>query len=244
VATSSTAILAGHRLEIRSPRRLEARAGSDLAIELDIELAEPWLERPRLGRAVRDVDGHAPSGLVMAFECEKPASVPALLSGTAQASDTRIDVHTPAGFPDAGAGRGHELTIVAPGGFRVTYGHLARGSAKTGLVRAGEAVGATGNTGRCIDGCGKSFVAIEVKGARFARSLEELFAPIEVELLVDGKSRGAKTLPAGETRLSAFPAGRVAIPRDQGRSACALEIRLQRRRAVLASIHDEIQVHV
>lgn len=242
----STAVigLAGHRLEIRSPRRLEARAGSDLAIELDIDLAEPWLERPRLGREVRTVDGHSPSGLALAFESDKPASVPGLVSGTAIVSDTRIDVHTPAGFPDAGAGRGYELTIVAPGGFTVSYGHLGRGTGKTGLVRAGESIGQTGNTGRCVDGCHTTFVNIEVAGVRHARSLDELFTPIEVELLVDGKSRGAVALPAGETRLTHWKAGRVSIPRDQGRSACALEVRLQRRRSVIATIRDEIRVHV
>jgi hypothetical protein len=236
--------LAGHRLDLRSPRRLEARAGGDLAIELDIELAEPWLERPRIGREVRTVDGHSPSGLVLDFTSDQPASVPSLITGTAIVADSRIDVHTPAGFPDAGAGRGYEVTVVAPGGFTVSYGHLARGSGRTGLVRAGDAIGSTGNTGHCVDSCHATFVHVEVAGVRHARSLDELFAPIEVELLVDGRSRGATSIPAGETRLSAFRAGRVSIPRDQGRGTCVLEVRLQRRCSVIASFKDEIRIHV
>src|SRR5256885_609536 len=106
--------LAGTSIALRSPRRLEARVGETLAVEL-------------------------------AFECDKPSSVPALVAGTAQVSDSRIDVHTPAGFPDAGAGTGYEVRLVAPGGLTVTYGHLARGSSRGGLVAAGESVGTTGN---------------------------------------------------------------------------------------------------
>jgi hypothetical protein len=236
--------LAGHRLEIRSPRRLEARAGSDLAIELDIELAEPWLERPRFGKETRTIDGHVPPSLAVAFESDKSQSVVALVSGTAQVQDTRIDVHTPAGFPDAGAGRGCELTIVAPSGFRVSYGHIARGSARTGLVRAGEVVAASGNTGRCVDGCGRTFCLVEIAGTRNARMLDDLFAPVEVELLLDGRTKGAVKLPAGETKLSSFAAGRVSVPRDQGKGACALEVRLKRRGSVIAKVADELVVHV
>ena len=244
MASAAVTGLAGHRLEIRSPRRLEARAGDAVSIQLDIELPEPWLERPRVGREVRSIDGHGVSGLGLAFECERPASVPALISGTAIVSDTRIDVHTPAGFPDAGAGRGHEVRIVAPGGLCVTYGHLARGSTRAGLVSAGDPIGTSGNTGRCVDGCGRSFVAIEVEGARSARTLDDLFAPIEVELSLDGRAQRAVPLPAGETSFSAFQAGRVSIPRDQGKSACALEVKLLRKRSVLASLREQIQVPV
>jgi len=111
-------------------------------------------------------------------------------------------------------------------------------------VRAGEAIGSTGNTGRCVDGGAKTFVHVEIGGTRHARTLAELFAPIEVELLVDGRSRGATAIPAGETRLSSFRAGRVSIPRDQGLRSCELEVRLQRRGAVLARLRDEIRVHV
>ncbi len=236
--------LAGHRLEIRSPRRLEARAGGELALELDIELPEPWLERPRLGREVRSIDGHGPSSLSIAYECDKAASVPALVSGDARVSDTRIDVHTPVGFPDAGAGRGHEVTVSAAGGFTVRYGHLARGSGRSGSVRAGESVGTSGNTGRCADGCGRSFVLVEISGARGARTLDDLFQPVELEVLLDGRTCVETTLPAGETRLTSFKAGRLRVPRDQGKGACALEVRLTRRGSELASIRDELRVQV
>jgi len=235
--------LAGHRIEIRSPRRLEARAGSEVALEVDIELPEPWLDRPRLGRVVRSVDGEGLSGISVAFECDRATSVPALVSGTARVSDTRIDVHTPPGFPEAGAGRGHEVAIAAPGGFFVAYGHLERGSGKQGPVRAGDRIGASGNTGRCADGCGRSFVLIDISGARNARTLDDLCEPIALELLVDGRHAGTVPVPPGETRIVGLAAGRVRVPRET-RSACALELRLVRRRSALATLEAELKVHV
>ncbi len=234
--------LAGTRIELRSPRRLEARAGSELALEVDLELAEPWLERPRLGREVRSVDGRGTSGLVFAFETDRAEDVRALVSGMAHVRDTRIDVHTPEGFPEAGAGRGHEVEVGAPLGLHVSYGHLERGSGRSGTVRAGDPIGKTGNTGRCVDGCGRRFVAIEVRGAKNARTLDDLCAPLELELLVDGRRTGSVPVPAGETKVEGLMAGRVRVARET--KACALELRLLRRRAAIATWKGEIKVHV
>jgi len=236
------AVLAGTRLEIRSAR--EARAGSELDVVLDIELPEPWLEKPRLGKEVPSVDGRGSRPLTISFECEKGTAVPALVTGTAVTRDTRIDVHSGEGFPDAGAGRGHEVALVAPGGLTVIYGHLARGTSKAGFLHAGATIGQSGNTGRCVDGCGRSFVAIAIEGTKTARTLDDVFAPLEVEVLLDGKPQARTKLPAGETRLPSFRAGRVRVPRDAGKGALALEVRLERRRSVLASLREDIKVHV
>ena len=235
--------LAGFKLTIRSPRSLEGRVGDELALEVDLELAEPWIRRPRLGRPISTVDGEGLSALSLAFECHARETVPALFTGTARVSDTRIDVHTPRGFPDAGAGRGCEVELVSPGGLRAIYGHLARGSGKSGPVKVGDSVGTAGNTGRCVDGCGRDFVDIEVMGARHARSLDELCEPISLELLLDRRPAGTSEVPAGEAQIKSFKPGRVRIPRDAKR-ACQLELRLVRRRSALVTVDASVKVHV
>lgn len=238
------ATLAGCRLEIVTPRRSDLRAGEETAVSVDLEVADPWIERPRLGREVRDVDGRSAGGISLAFECDRATAVPALLAGTASERDSRIDVHTPAGFPDAGAGRGYEVFVKAPGGAEVRYGHLSRGSGRTGQVRPGEAIGTTGNTGRCVDGCGRSFVVVEFSSLRSVSTLDDLCAPIELELLVDGRPQATVRFPAGETRARGLNVGRVRAPRDRGSSSVAVEVRATRRRSTIAQATLELKVMV
>jgi hypothetical protein len=237
--------LAGCRLEITSPRSRDVRAGDEVALEVSLEVADPWIERPRWGREIRGVDGAGLTGLAFAFACDRPTPVTALISGTVQGRDTRIDVHTPPGFPDAGAGRGHELVLSGASGITVRYGHLARGSTRTGQVKVGETIGTSGNTGRCVDGCGKTFVHVELEGARLARSLDELAQPIELELLVAGRPGGSPVrLPSGETSVSRLRVGSVRVPRDQGQDAIEVEVRAVRRRTTLAAARTELRVRV
>jgi hypothetical protein len=124
----------------------------------------------------------------------------------------------------------------------VSYGHLERGSGRSGTVRAGDPIGKTGNTGRCVDGCGRSFVAIEVRGAKNARTLDDLCAPLELELLVGGRRTGSVPVPAGETKIEGLNAGRVRVPREA--KVCEVELRLLRRRSAIATWRGEFKVHV
>jgi hypothetical protein len=223
------------------------RAGDSVDVHVDVEVPDPWIERPKLGREVRDVDGHGAPGVSVAFECDRGTGVPAFFSGTAQVRDTRIDVHTPAGFPDAGAGRGYEVTLRSQGGAEVRYGHLARGSGKQGSVKAGEVIGQSGNTGRCVDGCGRQFVLVEFSGMRHARTLDELCQPIELELWVDGKQQGRPVrFPAGETSARGIAVGRASAPRDRNsgdeRRAMRVEVRATRRGTTIAEARVEITV--
>ena len=230
---TGTAAVAGTRLELTSPRSAEVRLGGEVDVVASLEVPDPWLVLPELGRRVPTVDGHAIAGV--AFETDGARDVPALVSGTASARDTRLDVHGPAGFPDAGAGRGVEVAIRA-GAVEVRYGHLERGSARTGPVEAGEAIGRTGNTGRCADGCGRRFVAIELSGGRLARTFEELAVPIELEALLDGKSIGRARFPQGVLEARDLRIARTRAPRDsKGAKSFKLEVRVTRGTRPIAS---------
>src|SRR5579871_771963 len=225
--------LDGIRLEIVSPRQREVRLGDEVPVEVSLELADPWIELPRLGREAHDVSGSGLSSLEAAFETDRSIAVPALISGDARVTDTRIDVHTPRGFPDAGAGRGVEVTVRS-GSIEVRYGHLARGTARSGPVRVGEQIGSTGNTGRCVDGCGRSFVVVGVAGSR-ARRIGDLADPIELELLVGGRKQGSSVrVPAGETKVRSLLVGRARSSRDQGSRPLEIEVRAVRRRSAIA----------
>ena len=238
-----TTAVSGCRVDLREPRRAEVRSGESVSFAVDLAVPEPWLERPRLGREVRTIDGAGLPDLSWALELDRDTTVPALISGTAQVRDTRIDVHTPSGFPDAGAGRGVEVAIAASG-VEVVYGHLARGSTKSGLVRSGEAIGRGGNTGRCVDGCGKSFVSIELRGFRLSRSLDDVFTPIEVALYVEGKREGAAVrISAGETQIRGLAVASFRPSRDRGdRLAC--EVRVTRRGSLLGSTRLDLAVRI
>jgi hypothetical protein len=219
-----TTAVAGARLVIRGPRKGEARVGDELQIVVDLEVPDPWFALPALGKKIPSVDGH-PSQNAFAFEVA--GDVPALLSGNALVRDTRIDVHTPAGFPDAGAGRGVEVHLHA-GAVDVHYGHLERGSTRSGPVRAGDTIGRAGNTGRCIDGCGRSFVVVEIGGGRVARTPAELAEPIEVHATL-GKESAKVVFPEGELKATGLRVGRLHVPRERaGAKSLRLEVAVTR----------------
>jgi hypothetical protein len=220
-----TTAVAGARLSFKAPRKDEVKPGDDLEVVVDVEVPDPWFELPKLGNKIPNVDGRS-AGSALAFE--GGGEVPAVLAGTATVRDTKIDVHTPAGFPDAGAGRGVEVSIRA-GAVEVRYGHLERGSTRSGVVRAGESVGRAGNTGRCVDGCGRRFVLLEVSGGRTCRSIEEFAVPIEVEALLEGKSIGRVRFPEGELKAASLRVAKSRAPREAlGKRSFSLEVRVTR----------------
>lgn len=234
--------VAGVRLELKGVKP-EVRLGDTVEAVVDLEVLDPWFEVPELGRRISSVDGRTVSS-VLAFEADAGREVPALISGSATVRDSRIDVHTPSGFPDVGAGRGVEV-LVRAGALEVRYGHLERGSTRAGAVKAGDAVGRMGNTGRCVDGCGRRFVVVEVTGGRLARTLDELAAPIDVEAFFAGKSIGRTRFPAGELKVKGLRVARGHAPRERGSAKVwKLEVKVTRGGKPLASESHEMAIRL
>lgn len=240
----STATLTGAEVKVREPQR-QAKSGQPFRVVVDIRLPEPWFAEPRWGRKIASVDGR-PAGDGLAFETEGERSIEALMSGTLSVRDTRIDVPTPQGFPDAGAGRGVEAVLRGDGGLELRYGHLARGSVRAGRVKAGEALGRSGNTGRCVDGEGRRFVTIE---AGQGKRLRDLYEPIRVEASLDGKPVGrAVEVPAGETQVKGLEVARATAQRTPGKKVSRLEVTVRRGSGgagrVLASCEVELKLEL
>src|SRR5262245_50249854 len=104
--------LAGTRLTIREPRVREVREGDSFDVVIDLEVPDPWFELPSIGKKLTSVDGRTDPS-ILAFEVDGHVDVPALVSGESTVRDSRLDVHSPAGFPDGGSGRGVEVILRA-----------------------------------------------------------------------------------------------------------------------------------
>jgi len=196
----------------------EVRQGATFGVAVDLELPSPWFAAPAWGRKLSERGGE------LLFETPREEAVAAPIAGRVTVTDTRLDVHTPAGFPDGGAGRGVEAVLHAPGGgLTLQFWHLARG-ARAGQVRPGEVFARSGNTGRCPDGCGRTFVGFAVGGRR---RLEELVEPLRLEVSWDGRLAGRPfEVPAGEATLRRREVGRVKAVRAVGRAEGRLRVAL------------------
>src|SRR5688572_29167605 len=141
-------------LSVVRPQRDTAplRYGEPFEIIVDVDLDEPWFTAPSLGsKLTTSIDGEPDPAAT--FKLVGPEQVRALVNGRAEVKDTQIDDLGGPPLRASKAGRGHEV-IVTSGAFQLSYGHLKRGSGKSGQVKAGEVIGQAGNTGRCVDGKG------------------------------------------------------------------------------------------
>ena len=112
------------------------------------------------------------------------------------------------------------------GGLTLKFGHLERGSTPSlPMVKAGQVLGRTGNTGRCVDGCGRTFVAVQlVKGPR------DLFTPLKVNAYL-GERRltpSPVALPSGLTQIGRLKLGHGSPERKIGRKTTTLRLELLR----------------
>jgi len=186
-----------------------SRPGDPLEPILEVDLVQPWFPLPALGRRIQTVTGQRPLGL--AFETPGPRPVHALAAGSVEVRDSRLDDHGGISVRGSRAGGGYEA-VVATRNLRISYLHLKRGSARAGPVRAGEVVGVSGNTGRCVDGSGRAFVEIEARSEGKLCDLSEFSLPIVVELRINGTPVGKpRPLPPGEVEFRGFRLERLII---------------------------------
>lgn len=204
-------------LRILRPRAEKApvRFGELLEVVVDLDLdAEPWFALPSFGRRVSSLDGEPEPAV--AFDTGSPVAVKALVSGRAETRDTGHDDHSPPPMRAARAGRGCEVTVTS-GGFELTYSHLKRGGAKVGRVRAGETIGMSGNTGRCVDGARRAFVKLAARRRGAHARVEEFTEPIVVESTLNGQRLARPLeLPAGEVRFENLVLERVLVNPERG----------------------------
>jgi hypothetical protein len=100
--------------------------------------------------------------------------------------------------------------------FQLVYSHLKRGSAKGGSVDAGDAVGQSGNTGRCVDGARHSFVKIAAKRRSLGVRVEEFTEPVTVEATLNGLILVVpEKVPPGEIRFDKIKLDRQTKTPDQ-----------------------------
>ncbi|HVY62279.1 MAG TPA: M23 family metallopeptidase [Planctomycetota bacterium] len=170
-------------LRIVSPVAVEnsevpaVRFNENMTVVVSVALDEPWFKAPSMSRRTAPLDGET-DGWV--FETIRPGEpVRALVSGYATSKDTGKD--DPSGPPvraGSSAGLGVQVTVKS-GGLELCYSHLKRGSAKSGQrVSRGDAIGATGNTGRCAGGERQGFLRISGKRDGVRARLEEFTEPI------------------------------------------------------------------
>jgi len=186
------------------------RFGEELGIVVDVHLDVPWVELPNLGRRLHSLDGEPE--VAHAIETKYPVPVKALAGGRAELKDTGRDDHAPSGAPRGNAGRGVEVIVKTGAGFELTYSHLKRGSGRMGLLKTGDVVGQSGNSGRCIDGAKSAFVKLAARNGGSQIKLEELLEPVTVDATWNGVPVVApKRLEAGAVDFKAFPLTRVLI---------------------------------
>ncbi len=215
------------QVKLRSPMGT-LRAGAMVSIVVDVSVGDPWFSAPAPGSKISSVDGRSNSATC--YETRGVAALAAPFDGTLRVEDTRLDVHTPQGFPDGGAGDGVVATLRHPSGLEFRFAHLQRGSTpSTGRVRVGEAIGRTGNTGRCIDGCGRSVVSIQFKAPRGFGRLDDYTQPLKIRASLGGKLlRPDVAIPAGVTEVSRLKLGSVKAERPVGKKTTPLKIELVR----------------
>jgi hypothetical protein len=221
------------------------RAGTSVTISVDVTIAEPWFPVPCSGSKIASISGRPESGATC-YETRGPQTIAAPFGGTLRIEDTRIDVHTPTGFPDAGAGPGVVATLRHESGVELRFGHLERGSTPSlTRVRAGEAIGRTGNTGRCVDGCGRSVVSVQLKAAG-GRRMEQFNQPLKLRASFGDKLLTGlpMTIPAGATQLSRVKLGNAKASRKPGKKTTPLKIELVRGTAAQAIAVFETELRV
>lgn len=174
------------------------RFGEPLAVVADVVLETPWLELPNsLGRRLSELDGEPE--IALSFETRYPAPVKALAGGRADVRDTGKDDHSGPPARKGSAGRGVEVTVKSGTYFEVVYSHLKRGTARVGLLKTGEVVGQSGNSGRCVDGAKSAYVKIAARNKGSQLRLDELVEPVFLEATINGYSIGRpKKLEPGE----------------------------------------------
>ena len=85
------------KLVILEPREGQTiKAEGPFEVRADIDLEEPWFERPRWGNSIGSVSGERCRGA--AFELTNERSLGAILEGTASIKDSRIDCHMEKGL--------------------------------------------------------------------------------------------------------------------------------------------------
>lgn len=190
------------------PEGAPVKFGEPVVVVVDLGLDEPWFALPALGSRLNDLDGEPEPALF--FETPSGASVKALASGRAETRDTGEDDHSGPGARSGRARRGCEVTVKTGSDIEITYSHLKRGSAKTGSVRAGDAIGASGNSGRCPNGARRSFVKIAAKRRAANARIEDFTEPLTVEATLNGLPLGAPTrVPGGEVVVKGLKLERV-----------------------------------
>jgi hypothetical protein len=205
------------------------RAGTSVSIVVDVTLSEIWFAAPTPGSKIPSVDGRSGSGAVC-YETRGPETLVAPFDGSLRVEDTRIDVHTPQGFPDAGSGEGVAVTLRHESGLELRFAHLQRGSTPSAnRVRAGDAIGRTGNTGRCTDGCGRSVVSVKFK-AGGGKRLDDYSQPLKIRATLGDKqlTKPALAVPAGVTQVSRLMLGSAKPERNPGKKTTPLKIELVR----------------
>jgi len=186
------------RLKIVEPRSdtPSIRFGEKLTVVVDLELDEPWFPAPEHGRRLTQLDGEP--ALALAFDTGGPSPIRTLVSGRAEARDSGVDDRSGPPLRSIRGGLGLEVTIRS-GEMELVYSHLKRSNPRTGRVKAGDIVGTSGNTGRCLSGEKGSFVKVAAKRAGSPARIDDFTTPITVETKVNGTSVGRPfQVPAGE----------------------------------------------
>ncbi len=180
-----------------------ARFGDFIRIAVDVSLDEPWFVLPsNLGSRMGALDGEPEPAL--AFQANGAVPVRALVSGKGAMRDSGIDDHGPSPLRAVKGGRGCEL-VVTSGALELTYSHLKRGSARGGPVRAGDTVGLTGNSGRCVNGARGHYVKIAARRRSSPVALEEFSEAYTLEAQLNGLPLVAsEKLPPGETSFKRY----------------------------------------
>lgn len=118
------------------------------------------------------------------------------------------------------------------GGLTIAYSHLKRGSARMGLVKVGDTVGTTGNTGRCVDGARSAYMTLSGRFRGADVRLEEYTEPLVIAWTWNGETLSSPTrLPAGEVELKSFALERVVLDAERypamrtGENQLALSLR-------------------
>jgi hypothetical protein len=186
------------------------RFGAILEPLVDVVLDVPWVESPNLGRRVGELDGE--TEVAACYETRHPVPVKALASGRAEMRDSGRDDHSGPPARKGNAGRGLEVTVTTGTYFTVSYSHLKRGTARVGVVKAGDVIGQSGNSGRCLDGAKGAYVKLAVRQKGGLVRLEDLVEPIFIEWTANGVSLArAKKLPPGELVHKNFALERAVI---------------------------------
>lgn len=173
------------------------RFGSPLGVVVDITLDVPWVELSYLGSRLSELDGEAE--VASAYETRHPVPVKALASGRIEVRDSGKDDHSGPPPRKGNSGRGCEVIVRTGSHFEISYSHLKRGAIRAGLAKAGEAIGQSGNSGRCLNGAKSAYVKIAVRQKGSQVKVEDLIEPIFVESTINGVPIGnPKKLPPGE----------------------------------------------